>query len=134
VTKVNPRISDNLAFDKAGSEGCSVCRDLLVNLSRFFDMLDAARQHNMSDLLTVDEVAKELKVSKSIVYRLIRKGEIKAVDIVDSDGEVPKKGHYRIKRQNLNRYLESKTVKPFSSKFSTSRSRYFPKVKNHLGL
>jgi len=97
-------------------------------------MFEAARRSQQSDWLTVEEIAKELKVPKSIVYRLIRKGEIKAVDIVDSDGEVPKKGHYRIKRQNLNRYLESKTVKPFSSIFSTSRSRYFPKVKNHLGL
>jgi excisionase family DNA binding protein len=79
VTKVNPRISDNLAFDKAGSEGCSVCRDLLVNLSRFFDMLDAARQHNMSDLLTVDEVASKLRISKSEVYRLIHHGQIVAV-------------------------------------------------------
>lgn len=86
---VNPREPDNLNIQKANSEGCSLCRDLLVNLSRFFDMLDAARQHNMSDLLTVDEVAKELKISKSEVYRLIHHGHLEAINIVDSNGRVP---------------------------------------------
>jgi excisionase family DNA binding protein len=97
-------------------------------------MLENARRAQASDWLTVDDVAKELKVSKSIVYRLVRKGEIEAVDIVDTDGKIPKKGRYRITRENLNRYLRSKTVKPFSVKLPTSRSRHFPKVKNHLGL
>lgn len=131
---MNPRESDNLDFKKAGSEGCSVCKDLLANMSRFFDMFEAARRSQQSDWLTVEEIAKELEVSKSIVYRLIRKGEIKAVDIVDSDGEVPKKGHYRIRRESLNRYLESKEVRPFPDRFiRPSRSRHLPKVKNHLG-
>jgi len=132
---VNPRISDNLDIDKADSEGCTVCRDLLTHLGRFFDMLDSVRQYHTSDWLTVQEIAKELKVSKSIVYRLIRKGEIKAVDIVDSDSEIPKKGHYRITRKSLDQYLESKTLKPFPNKVThSSRSRRLPKVKNHLGL
>jgi len=98
-------------------------------------MLDSARRSQESDWLTVGEISKELKVSKSIVYRLIRKGEIEAIDIVDTDGEIPKKGHYRIKRKSLNQYLESKKVRPFPNQIThSSRSRRLPKVKNHLGL
>ncbi|MHC4632430.1 MAG: helix-turn-helix domain-containing protein [Planctomycetota bacterium] len=85
--------------------------------------------------MTVDEIAKELKVSKSIVYRLIRHGELEAVDIVETNGEIAKKGHYRIRRSRLDQYLERKKVKPFPNT-STHRthSRRVPKVKNHLGL
>lgn len=135
MTKVKPRISNNLDFDKAGSEGCSVCRDLLTHMDRFFSMLDSARQHHESDWLTVDEIAKELKASKSLVYRLIRNGVIEAVNIVDTNGRIPKKGHYRINRCSLKKYLEAKRVRPFPNEVAhKSRSRRFPKVKNHLGL
>ena len=106
-------------------------------MRQFFDMLGAARTSSASDWLTVDEIAAELKVSKSIVYRLIHLGELEAVDIVviDDDSEIAKKGHYRIKRSALNQYLESKKVKPLPNQVTyPSRSRRLPKVKNHLGL
>ena len=98
-------------------------------------MLEAARRTSASDWLTVDEIASELKVSKSIVYRLIRHGELEAVDIVETNGEIAKKGHYRVKRARLNQYLERKKVKPFpNTSTNKTRSRRVPKVKNHLGL
>lgn len=98
-------------------------------------MLKAARRTSASDWLTVDEIASELKVSKSIVYRLIRHGELEAINIVDSNGKIAQKGHYRIKRSSLNHYLDSKKVRPFPNKsIRTSRPPRFPKVKNHLGL
>ncbi len=98
-------------------------------------MLETARRSSSSDWLTVDDIAKELKISKTIVYRLIRHGEIEAIDIVETNGEIAKKGHYRIKRSSLNRYLEAKKVRPFPNKsIHTSRPRCFPKVKNYLGL
>lgn len=135
MTKVKLRISNNLDFHKASSEGCSVCKDLLAHLGRFFDMLNSTRRYQESDWLTVDDVAKELNMSKSKVYTLIRKGTIEAVDIVDSAGEIPKKGHYRINRCSLKKYLEAKRVRPFPNEVAhKSRSRRFPKVKNHLGL
>jgi predicted DNA-binding protein YlxM (UPF0122 family) len=120
---------------KAGTESCSVCEELLIHLQQFFNMLETARRTPASNWLTVDDIAKELKVSKSIVYRLIRHGELEAVDIVETNGEIPQKGHYRIKRSKLNQYLEHKKVKPFPNT-STHRtpSRRLPKVKNHLGL
>ena len=124
----------NLSTRNGAAENCTICRDLLANLELFYNMLENARRAQASDWLSVSEIAKALKVSRSIVYRLIRDGEIEAVNIVHANGKVPKKGHYRITRENLNRYLKSKTVKPFSAKLPTSRSRHFPKVKNHLGL
>jgi excisionase family DNA binding protein len=63
----------------ADSRNCSVCKDLHINIGRFFDMLETARRSFTSDWLTVDEIAVELKISKSIVYRLIRNGELEAV-------------------------------------------------------
>ena len=60
-------------------------------------MLETARRSFTSDWLTVDEIAAELKISKSIVYRLIRNGELEAVDLVATNGKIARKGHYRIK-------------------------------------
>lgn len=127
--------SDNLNHKTFDSQSCPVCRDLLTHMGRFFDMLETARRSTISDWLTVDDIAKELKVSKSIVYRIIRNGDLEAVNIVDTNGKIAQKGHYRIKRSSLYRYLESKKVRPFPDKaIHTSRSRHFPKIKNHLGL
>jgi Sec7-like guanine-nucleotide exchange factor len=124
-----------LSTRNGNAENCTICRDLLANLELFYNMLENARRAQSSDWLTVEDIAAELKISKSIVYRLIRKGKIEAVDIVDTDGEIPKKGHYRIKRESLTQYLESKKVRPFPTKvIYSSRSRRLPKVKNHLGL
>lgn len=127
--------SDNLNDSiKANRKHCSVCRDLITHMSRFFDMLETGRRSQESDWLTVGEVAKELKISKSIVYRLIRHGELEAIDIVETNGEIAKKGHYRIQRSSLNQYFESKKVKPFPTITHTSGSRRLPKVKNRLRL
>jgi excisionase family DNA binding protein len=128
--------SNNLkGFEMADSTNCSVCKDLLANIGWFFDMLETARRSFTSDWLTVDEIAAELKISKSIVYRLIRNGELEAVDLVDTNGKIARKGHYRITRSSLNQFLESKKVRPLPNQVThPSRSRRLPKVKNHLGL
>ncbi len=119
----------------ADSKNCSVCKDLLINIGRFFDMLETARKSFTSDWLTVDEIAAELKISKSIVYRLIRNGELEAVDLVATNGKIARKGHYRVTRSSLNQFLESKKVRPSPNQVThPSRSRRLPKVKNHLGL
>ena len=127
---------DNLSDAKMTDSGsCSVCKDLLACMGRFFDMIETAREPHSSDWLTVDEVAKKLKISKSIVYRLVRQGEIEAVNLVVSDSGIASKGHYRISKSALDNYLESKKVKtqPKQTKHA-SRSRRFSRVKNHLGL
>jgi len=128
--------SDNLNdSEMAVSINCSVCKDLLTNLGRFIDMLDTARKSFTSDLLTVEEIAAELKISKSVVYRLIRNGELKAFDLADGNGKIARKGHYRIARSSLNKFLESKKVRLLPNQVThPSRSRRLPKVKNHLGL
>lgn len=121
--------------EMADSTNCSVCKDLLANIGWFFDMLETARRSFTSDWLTVDEIAAELKISKSIVYRLIRNGELEAVDLVDKKGKIAQKGHYRITRLSLNQFLESKKVRPLPNQVTCpSHSRRLPKVKNHLGL
>jgi hypothetical protein len=128
--------ADNLSNCKGtDNDNCSVCRELLLSMGRFFDMLGSARRSSSSEWLTVDDISKELKVSKTVVYRLIRHGELEAVDIVDSNGEIPKKGHYRVKRSSLEQYLESKKVRPHRNRaIITSHPKRFPRVKNHLRL
>ena len=128
--------SDNLNdSETVESKNCSVCKDLLANIGRFLDMLETARRSFTSDWLTVDEIAAELKISKSIVYRLIRNSELEAVDLVDTNGKIARKGHYRITRLSLNQFLESKKIRPLPNQVThPSRSRRLPKVKNHLGL
>ncbi|MHC4071323.1 MAG: helix-turn-helix domain-containing protein [Planctomycetota bacterium] len=98
-------------------------------------MLENARRASTSDWLTVEEIAKELRISKNVIYRLIRNGELEALNIVDTNGHIAQRGHYRINRADLNRYIADKKVKALPSQSThTSRSRQFPKVKNHLGL
>ena len=124
----------NLNLQNTDSKNCAVCQDLLMYMERLLDMLNITRRSTASDWLTVDNIAKELKVSKSIIYRLIRHGELEAVDIVETNGKIAKKGHYRIERSNLNRYLESKKVRQLPDQPKLPRSRRMPTVKNHLGL
>ena len=127
--------NDNSAVSHTDSKSCSVCRELLDNLSRFFEMIESVRKTPTNDMLTVEEVANELKVSKSIIYQLIRNGELEAANLVSNNGEIAQKGHYRIKRKNLEDYILSKTVHPLPKPSKThTRTRQFPKVKNHLGL
>ena len=127
---------DNLnSSETLDQNGCSVCKDLLVHMQRFFDMLESARKAPAADWLTVEEIAEELRISKNVVYRLIRNGELEAVNIVETNGRTAQRGHYRIKRSSLNGYLEAKKVKPVPNESThVARPRKFPKVKNHLGL
>lgn len=104
-------------------------------MQRFFEMLEDARRGFMSDWLTVEQVAEELKISKNVVYRLIRNGELEAINIVDTKGHVAQRGHYRINRADYQKYVAAKRVNSSPSPFAPgSRSRRFPKVRNHLGL
>jgi excisionase family DNA binding protein len=121
--------------NRANTDGCSVCRELLANLGRFLEMLEAVHDSHRPDWLTVDEIAQELKLSKSIVYRLIRNGELDAVDLVAGDqGKIPRKGHFRIRQSALNQYLEAKRVKPLPNQPTRLPPPPVPKVKNHLAL
>ena len=126
---------DNLISHNADDKACRVCKELLDNMSSFFEMLDSARKTPADDWLTVDDIAKELRISKSIVYRLIRNGEIEAVNLVENNGKISCKGHYRIKRSSLTQYLESKRISPIANASPhKTHPRHVPKVKNHLGL
>jgi excisionase family DNA binding protein len=133
---VKPQLPDGQSdLNPANAESCSVCRELLANLRRFVEMIDTIRTSHQPDWLTVEEIAQELKLSKSIVYRLICNGELEAVDLVIGEaGKTPQKGHFRIKRSALDRYLEAKRVKSLSNPPARPPARRFPKVKNHLGL
>ena len=83
------KTSDNLINpERTNSENCKVCRDLLVHMERFIDMLQSIRESGVSDWLTVDGIARELKISKSIVYHLICNGELEAMNIVETNGKI----------------------------------------------
>ena len=128
--------SDNLeSHGEAGSGNCSVCRDLLAHMERFFSRLQIARGAPESDWLTVDDISAELKVSKSIVYRLIRSGEIEAVNTASNTDKTGRKGHYRVKRSSLDKYLQLNTVRiaPRIGRRSGSSGKSLP-VKDHLGI
>lgn len=120
---------------KPDNEACLLCEDMLAQMQRFFDMLQSARRTSEEDWLTVENIAKELKISKTVVYRSIRNGELEAVNIVGTNGHIAQRGHYRIRRSSLKKYLEAKKVQALPDEaIRTSRPRRFPKVKNHLGL
>lgn len=52
-------------------------------------------------LLTVAEVASVMRVSRMTVYRLIRRGELRAVRVGRN---------YRVREQDLTEYLETQAV------------------------
>lgn len=128
---------DNLDndFNNTDRESCSVCRDLLIDMDRFFEVLQNTSRSSSSEWLTVDDIASELKVSRSIVYRLIRSGEIEAVNIAASEGKTAQKGHYRVKRSCLDKYLQLKRVRalPRIRRRSCSSVKSL-QIKDHLGI
>lgn len=60
-----------------------------------------ARTDPISRLLTVAEVANVIRVSRMTVYRLIRRGQLKAIRVGRN---------YRVRSDDLNDYLESQAV------------------------
>ena len=52
-------------------------------------------------LLSVSEVAKMLKVNRNFVYKLINDGELEAVKI----------GSIKVRKEALNRYIESNIIR-----------------------
>lgn len=134
--KYLPKTTPPNESPKENIEDCCVCKDLLIHLKQFIDLIVSAQtNHRSQNWLTVEEVAKELRISRSIVYRLIRNGELEAVNIVEADGRCALKGHYRIERKNLQNYLDSKKTS-LAQKHPQKPSirRQFPKIKNYLGL
>ncbi len=55
----------------------------------------------VSRLLTVAEVALVMRVSRMTVYRLIRRGQLKAIRVGRN---------YRVRENDLNSYLEEQAV------------------------
>jgi excisionase family DNA binding protein len=60
-----------------------------------------ARTSPISRLLTVVEVATLMRVSRMTVYRLIRRGQLKAIRVGRN---------YRVREDDLNAYLEEQAV------------------------
>jgi excisionase family DNA binding protein len=60
-----------------------------------------ARTDPISRLLTVAEVANVIRVSRMTVYRLIRRGQLKAIRVGRN---------YRVRSDDLNAYLEAQAV------------------------
>jgi excisionase family DNA binding protein len=61
----------------------------------------ARRDPRISRLLTVADVASVMRVSRMTVYRLIRRGSLKAIRVGRN---------YRVREEDLNLYLESSAV------------------------
>ena len=132
---MSPTSINQLNFLKNQSGENSVTRDLLRDLQRFFELVQQIRSEIQSDWFTVEDIAKELKISKSIVYRLIRNGQLEAINVVENRPGPAARGHYRIHRSDLDKYVASSKVNINSANTNRkSRSRQFPKVKNHLGF
>lgn len=65
------------------------------------DDAGSASEAGARQLLTVQEVADELRVSDMTVYRIIKRGELTAVRVGNS---------YRIRRADLDEYLDAGLV------------------------
>lgn len=59
------------------------------------------------DLMTVDEVAKELRVNSRKVYQFVQSGELVAANIGTGERKI-----FRIARSDLEAFLQSRRQKP----------------------
>ncbi|NLX21026.1 MAG: helix-turn-helix domain-containing protein [Phycisphaerae bacterium] len=85
--------------------------------------------------LTVEDVAQELKVSQSIVYRWIETGNLRAVDLRESNGRRGQRGFYRIRRSMLDEFLASRETQSSPGTEQKVRPvKRLPKMKNYLKL
>jgi excisionase family DNA binding protein len=65
-------------------------------------MVEMAREDSgIARLLTVGEVASVMRVSRMTVYRLIRRGQLRAIRVGRN---------YRVREEDLKAYLESSAV------------------------
>ena len=80
------------------------------NFSRVDSRTNAAKTFsaisNEDELLTVEEVARQLKVNPKRVYKLIQSGDLAATNIGGGGRSI-----YRISRADFNRYLQSRKVR-----------------------
>ena len=122
---------------KAGSNRCQTCKDLLADMEKFFAIPQNARSNAAPDWLTVDDIAKKLKISKSLVYQLIRNGRLEAVNPAKTNNRIIKRELYRIPRASFERYVETSKVIP-SSVPPIRKPHRHPhhqwRVKDYLGL
>jgi excisionase family DNA binding protein len=63
---------------------------------------ELAREKMISDFLTVSEVARLMRVSNMTVYRLIRSGSLKAVQVGN---------RYRVREADVHQYLDDHYVR-----------------------
>lgn len=83
-------------------------------------------------MLTVEDIARELQVSPESVRRWIHAGELPAVDVACRNA---KKRLFRVRRQALDEFLESRQTKTPRIEPRVLYPRHgHPRVKNHLGL
>lgn len=69
---------------------------------RCVEMVEMAREDSgIARLLTVGEVASVMRVSRMTVYRLIRRGQLRAIRVGRN---------YRVREEDLKAYLESSAV------------------------
>lgn len=127
--------TEYLSYLKNQTGEKTVAGDLLRDLERFFTLIQQVRGVIQADWLTVEEIATELKVSKSVIYRLIRNGQLEAINIVESRSLVNQRGYYRIHRTSLDKFIVATKVKPLgTNSHHKTKALKVPKVKNHLGL
>ncbi len=133
---VNYDQSDNLdlSINEADISNPSFER-LCALMEKTVRQVFAESRESSDKWLTVDNVAENLKVSRSIVYRWIRTGDLEAVDLGNGNGKIPRRGCYRIQKSSLNEFVEAKKVNSISGRRKKSSvAKGLPKVKDFLEL
>ena len=63
------------------------------------DMMDSSNNMRFHELLTIDEVAKYLRVKRRTIYEWVKKGKIPAIKTV---------GQWRFKKDRIDAWLDGK--------------------------
>jgi len=125
----------DLLIEQDGSFHSAVERLCAAMEQRFRQIIVKESTPADHEWLTVEDVAQELKVSQSIVYRWIETGNLRAVDLRESNGRRGQRGFYRIRRSMLDEFLASRETQSSPGTEQKVRPvKRLPKMKNYLKL
>ena len=100
---------------------------VLIQIEEHLAALRAERARSLEDWLTVEEVAKALKLSRDTIERLIGTGQLRAAAIETPKGRGKRRRH-RVRRDWMEEFMQ-KRITPRTSPIQTTtrhRKRFKP--------
>ena len=110
------------ANDRHSQDAAPSITDVLVQIEEHLAALREDRVAPSPDWLTVEEAARHIRLSRDTIERLIGSGQLKAAAIETPKGR-GRRSRYRIQREWLDEFMQSRTRPNAASERSPARRR-----------